>query len=106
MNARAHCCCNLVRCFDYAEAADKLRCTVSWLKDNISTLPHQKRGASPSFCECELALIQAMTTVLPDNVAELLAARDQEPRPENGTQGVRALSSISPAQPRGKRTAS
>ncbi|QKW07014.1 hypothetical protein HUT18_11965 [Streptomyces sp. NA04227] len=65
MTGRAYCRCTSVRNYDYNEAAQKLKCNRRFLEDNIKRLPHQKIGQQPSFCECELALIQAMFTVIP-----------------------------------------
>ncbi|WP_433341602.1 hypothetical protein [Streptomyces sp. CA-253872] len=63
--SRAHCRCTVVRNYDYAEAAEKLRCERRFLEDRITTLLHQKLGRSVAFCDCELALIQARFTVAP-----------------------------------------
>ncbi|WP_433856746.1 hypothetical protein [Streptomyces kronopolitis] len=65
MTGRGYCRCTSVRNFDYDEAAEKLKCKRRFLEDNIKKLPHQKIGQEPSFCECELALIQRMFTVIP-----------------------------------------
>lgn len=97
MSPRAYCRCTAVRNFDYDEAAEKLRCSRRWLEDNISRLPHQKRGQSPSFCDCELALIQAMTTFLPAAVLELLAANDGQQEEKQEPKGVPALTAIRPS---------
>ncbi|MFZ3595124.1 hypothetical protein [Streptomyces sp. BH104] len=70
MTGRAYCRCTTVRNFDYDEAAEKLRCKRRFLEDHIKELPHQKIGQEPSFCECELALIQAMFTVTPPGLFE------------------------------------
>lgn len=67
--SRAYCRCSVVRNYDYAEAAEKLRCERRFLEDRIATLPHQKLGRSVAFCDCELALIQAEFTVVPASAA-------------------------------------
>ncbi|WP_371799126.1 hypothetical protein OG963_15000 [Streptomyces sp. NBC_01707] len=98
MTRRAYCRCASVRNFDYDRAAEKLGCNRRWLEDNISRLPHQKFGQSPVFCDCELALIQAMFTVLPVGVLELLSADEgQEMRAEPEPERVRALRGIRPS---------
>lgn len=75
---RGYCRCSAVRNFDYDEAADKLRCKKRFLQDNISRLPHQKLGESVAFCECELALIQRLFSILPAPVEPELS---EEPAP-------------------------
>jgi hypothetical protein len=105
MSRAAYCRCVGVQNYDYDEAAAKLKCKRRFLEDRIRTLPHQKIGGSVSFCDCELALIQAMFTVLPPGVLDLLAAHDgQQEETEPAT--VRALASISPSGARSKRSAS
>lgn len=97
MNARRHCRCEMVRNYSYDEAAEKLRCKRRFLEDRIRDLPHQKRGESVAFCECELALIQAMTSRVPAWVLEL----DQPaPPPAVATPAVTALASIRPSRGR------
>ncbi|MEU6929036.1 hypothetical protein AB0A05_07710 [Streptomyces sp. NPDC046374] len=97
MNRRLYCRCTRVRNFNYAQAARKLGCYQRWLEDNISRLPHQKYGSAPVFCECELALIQDMFTIIPAGVLEHAAAvadeRDLAPKPDP----VLSLKSIRPA---------
>ncbi|MFD6935308.1 hypothetical protein ACFWAP_04000 [Streptomyces goshikiensis] len=97
MNRRLYCRCTKVRNFNYDQAARKLGCFRRWLEDNISRLPHQKYGSAPVFCECELALIQDMHTVIPVSVLEHAAAvageRGQPPEPDS----VLSLKSIRPA---------
>jgi len=61
-----------VQNFDYDEAAAKLGCKRRFLEDNISRLPHQKIGTSVAFCDCELALIQAMHSVMPPEALALI----------------------------------
>ncbi|MEU1815217.1 hypothetical protein ABZ543_08460 [Streptomyces roseifaciens] len=97
MTRRPYCRCTTVRNYDYTEAAEKLRCKARWLEDNISRLPHQKLGQSPAFCDCELALIQGMFSVMPAGLLDLATAgdghREQETEPEN----VLALTAIRPS---------
>jgi hypothetical protein len=98
MTRRDYCKCTTVRNYNYGEAAEKLRCRRRWLEDNISRLPHQKLGQSPAFCDCELALIQAMFTVLPAGVLDLLRADDaQAERSEPEPESVHPLAAIRPA---------
>ncbi|WTW95467.1 hypothetical protein OG216_19690 [Streptomycetaceae bacterium NBC_01309] len=104
MTGRPYCRCTVVQNYDYAGAAAKLGCKRSWLEDNISRLPHQKFGSSPVFCDCELALIQAMNTVLPPAVLALLSQNDAKPQPEIN-EAARTLATIQPARARGRRTA-
>ncbi|MFD5510780.1 helix-turn-helix domain-containing protein [Streptomyces sp. NPDC127051] len=47
------------------EAAEILRCRPSYLRDNLSRLPHQKIGASVAFDEDELEMIKEMHRVRP-----------------------------------------
>lgn len=104
---RDYCKCTTVRNYDYGEAAEKLRCRRRWLEDNISRLPHQKFGQSPAFCDCELALIQAMFTVLPAGVLDLLQAGDRPAeRPESKQERGFTLADIRPAGVRRGRAAS
>lgn len=97
MSRRAYCRCTSVRNFSYDEAATKLGCARRWLEDHISTLPHQKFGQSPVFCDCELALIQAMFTVLPTGVLDLLAANGPQEKKTSEPDGVLTLAGIRPA---------
>lgn len=105
LTRRDYCRCTSVRNFGYEQAASKLGCVRRWLEDNISNLPHQKFGQSPVFCDCELALIQEMHTVLPAGVLDALQADDGQ-RTVQELKGVLALASISPSQGRRSRTAS
>ncbi|MDH6189211.1 hypothetical protein EES44_24710 [Streptomyces sp. ADI96-15] len=75
---RTYCRCTTVQNYDYDEAASKLRCFRRWLENNISRIPHQKIGGAVAFCDCELSLIQAMSTVLP---AGVLTEDEPEPTP-------------------------
>lgn len=102
---RDYCTCVEVRNYDPQEAADRLKCRVRFLTDNAKKLPHQKIGQSIAFCNCELALIQALYSVMP---ADLLAEafgddeperRDAEPEPAP----VASLASIKPAPKPGRR---
>ncbi|AWK10023.1 hypothetical protein AB0K47_01190 [Streptomyces tirandamycinicus] len=107
MLRRDYCKCTMVRNYDYGEAAEKLRCKRRWLEENISRLPHQKLGQSPAFCDCELALIQSMFTVLPAGVLDLLqAGNGQTERPEPEQRSVHPLASIRPSGPRRGRAVS
>ena len=103
---REYCTCVEVRNLDYDEAADRLKCNKRWLQDNISRLPHQKYGASAVFCNCELALIQALFTVFPDAFRD---AFEDAPEPENEDNAPAvplALTSLVPSRARGTRRAS
>lgn len=93
---RSYCHCVDVQNHDYAEAASKLRCRERFLRDNIGRLPHQKLGDSVAFCNCELALIQAMFSVLPAKASPATAATATTP----------TLQSIRPAQGRRSRAVS
>ncbi|MEV6565951.1 hypothetical protein [Streptomyces kronopolitis] len=77
---RTYCRCSTVQNYDYDEAAQKLKCYRRWLQNNISRLPHQKIGDAVAFCDCELALIQAMSTVLPDGVLDEDDGKEQAPQ--------------------------
>lgn len=99
MNPRTHCRCGAVRNYSYDEAAEKLRCKRRFLEDRIRDLPHQKRGESVAFCECELALIQAMTSHVPAWVLEL-SQPAPAPAPTGTTPAVTALASIRPSRGR------
>lgn len=102
VQARPHCVCTTVQNYDYAQAAEKLACHPRWLQDNISSLPHQKRGEKVSFCPCELVLIQRMTTRLPTSVLELLTPTSA---PESAAPAVARLSAIRPSRGRARATA-
>ncbi|MFE6551644.1 hypothetical protein ACFVHS_25035 [Streptomyces sp. NPDC057746] len=94
MTARPYCRCVVVCNYDYAEAAAKLKCKRRFLEDRISTLPHQKLGESVAFCDCELALIQAMFTKTP---ASMEASRTPPaPQSADSTPAVPALAAIRP----------
>jgi hypothetical protein len=79
-NARPHCTCVVVQNVAYEGAAEKLGCHMRWLQDNISRIPHQKIGESVAFCDCDLRVIQAMCTRLPDQV--LRGLTEEAPKPE------------------------
>ncbi|MEV5677243.1 hypothetical protein [Streptomyces sp. NPDC052179] len=96
---RAHCRCETVRNFGYAEAAERLGCKVRFLRDRISSLPHQRLGESVAFCECELDLIRAMHTVVPASVEALF----DQPAPSAASPVVPDLRSIRPSK--GRKTA-
>ncbi|WP_019548516.1 hypothetical protein [Streptomyces sulphureus] len=91
-----YCRCTTVQNYDYDEAASKLKCFRRWLENNISRLPHQKIGGSVAFCDCELALIQAMSTVLPDGVLT-------EDVPEESPDSKAALPNLMTIRPSGAR---
>ncbi|WP_228994769.1 hypothetical protein [Streptomyces sp. DH8] len=78
---RAHCRCETVQNFSYAEAAEKLGCKERFLRDRISGLPHQRMGESVAFCPCELDLIRAMHTVIPASVQALIQRLAQSAAP-------------------------
>lgn len=97
MSRATYCRCVVVQNYDYDEAAHKLRCKRRFLEDRISRLPHQKLGESVAFCDCELALIQRMFTVMPGAIDALIT----EPAPQAaGSPAVPALRTIRPAQGR------
>ncbi|MFF4292198.1 hypothetical protein ACFY0N_00910 [Streptomyces vinaceus] len=108
MNRRDYCRCTRVRNYTYDQAAKKLGCARRWLEDNISRLPRQKYGQNPVFCECELALIRDMFSILPEKVAEFIAAVTAELEPcaaepageQEQPERVLTLAQISPAPPR------
>lgn len=101
MNGRPYCRCTTVSNYNYDRAAEKLGCARRWLEDNINRLPHQKFGQSPAFCECELALIQAMSTVLPAGVLDLVHV-DSQPEPEPGPETMPTVQSIRPSRSRSR----
>jgi len=78
--ARPHCTCVVVQNVDYDGAAEKLGCKRRFLEDNVSRLPHQKIGEAVAFCDCDLRIIQAMCTRLPEQVLRDLTA--ELPQPE------------------------
>ncbi|MDX2645082.1 hypothetical protein PV341_16215 [Streptomyces sp. PA03-1a] len=90
------CGCEVVRNYDYDEAAEKLRCKKRFLQDNISRPLHQKIGESVSFCDCELRRIQAQFRAMP-----VLAAVEPQT-----TTPPKALAAIRPSGPGRKRAAS
>jgi hypothetical protein len=94
-----------VRNLDYEEAAAALKIRADWLRDNIARLPHQKYGQNAAvFCHCDLRLIQAMNTRLPEQAQEVLDARAVQAAPipaESPT--VRSLASAKPARGRARR---
>ncbi|MFJ7592460.1 hypothetical protein ACIQZO_34845 [Streptomyces sp. NPDC097617] len=97
MSRRSYCRCTRVRNFNYEQAARKLGCYRRWLEDNISRLPHQKYGSAPVFCECELALIQEMHSVISDAALEHAAALADERGQAAEPEPVLSLKSIRPA---------
>lgn len=97
MSRRAYCRCTTVRNYSYEEAAEKLRCNQRWLEDNIGRLPHQKIGACPAFCDCELALIQAMCTVTPADLHDLIPDAPGPQAAQAQPERVPALMAIRPA---------
>jgi hypothetical protein len=91
-----------VQNYDYDEAATKLKCKARFLRDKISQLPHQKLGESVAFCDCELALIQAMFSVVPAS-----AETPAESAPQGAdTPAVAALMTIKPSRARRSRVVS
>lgn len=107
--ARPHCVCTVVQNVDYDGAAAKLGCRRGFLEDRISELPHQKIGVAVAFCDCDLRVIQAMCTVLPDQIRRDLAGPEPEPIkavPEPPAEiGRRSLHDVRPAGSRRRRTA-
>jgi hypothetical protein len=72
---REHCVCVVVENLDYEGAARALKIKETWLRDNIGKLPHIKFGQQPAvFCHCDLRLILAMHTVMPDKATAVLRA--------------------------------
>lgn len=101
MTARAYCRCSRVQNVDYDGAAERLCCNRRWLEDNIGRLPHQKIGQAVAFCDCELALIQAICTVMPPGVLP-----DDDPGEQQAEETkVPALAAIRPAGARRRRSA-
>ncbi|MEU7092937.1 hypothetical protein [Kitasatospora aureofaciens] len=92
-----------MRNYDYDEAAEKLRCKRRFLEDRIRRLPHMKLGESVAFCDCDLALIQRIHSVIPAEVEHLLTTPDVPPQSTPNTP-VTPLHAIRPSQGR-KRTA-
>ncbi|GHA93971.1 hypothetical protein [Streptomyces chryseus] len=95
---REYCRCTTVRNYRYPEAADKLGCKEGWLRDHISSLPHQRIGEAAVFCECELAIIQALCSVMPTTVE--LALTQAEAAPTSAENPAANLRTIRPAQGR------
>ncbi|MXM66737.1 hypothetical protein GR925_25730 [Streptomyces sp. HUCO-GS316] len=93
--ARPHCTCVEVRNYDYDAAAVKLGCKRRFLEDRIRQLPHQKIGESVAFCDCDLRLIQAMCTVIPDQIRSELSGAEPEVTPQPA--GRRSLRDVRPA---------
>jgi hypothetical protein len=102
MRRSAYCRCSTVQNYDYEEAATKLKCKARFLRDSISRLPHQKLGESVAFCDCELALIQAMFSVVP---ASAEAPTESAPQGANAP-AIAALTAIKPSRARRSRAAS
>ncbi|MFH8577206.1 hypothetical protein [Streptomyces zaomyceticus] len=100
---RPHCQCVVVQNFTYDEAAAKLKCKARFLQNRISRLPHQKLGESVAFCNCELALIQAMFSVMPGSAEQ---AMSEPSAPSSANPSATQLRSIRPARGRGARAAS
>ncbi|MFD4315075.1 hypothetical protein [Streptomyces sp. NPDC058548] len=86
-----YCRCTTVRNYDYDEAAEKLRCKVRFLQDRISSLPHQRLGESVAFCECELAIIQALFSILPDQVGPALDIKGPQETPSSTVPSIRSI---------------
>ncbi|MET9321903.1 hypothetical protein ABZX75_17175 [Streptomyces sp. NPDC003038] len=95
---REYCRCTTVRNYKYGEAADKLGCSERWLRDRISSLPHQRIGENAVFCECELSIIQALCSVMPASVAPAL--NQAAPTLTSAETPAVTLRSIRPAQGR------
>lgn len=95
---REYCRCTTVRNYKYPEAADKLGCTERWLRDHISSLPHQRIGEAAVFCECELAIVQALCSVMPTSVEPAL--NEAAPAPIDAESPAISIRSIRPAQGR------
>ncbi|MFJ7489761.1 hypothetical protein ACIQZB_00620 [Streptomyces sp. NPDC097727] len=100
--SRAYCRCSTVQNYDYDEAATKLKCKARFLRDNISRLPHQKLGDSVAFCDCELALIQAMFSVMPASVEAPAESASQGA----DTPAIAELMTIKPSRARRSRAVS
>lgn len=94
-DARPHCVCVQVQNYDYDRAAEKLGCKRRFLEDRISEIPHQKIGESVAFCDCDLRIVQAMCTQIPDQVRQELT--DREPRTPAAPTGRRSLREARPA---------
>lgn len=99
---REYCRCTTVQNYGYAEAAKKLGCEERWLRDRSSSLPHQQIGQNRVFCDCELAIIQAICSVMPEPAKTALCL--VESPPENTETPAATLRSIRPAQGRRRRT--
>lgn len=101
---REHCSCVVVQNYDYAAAAGKLAIDQRWLERNVSRLPHQKFGAqSAVFCDCDLRVIQAMNTVLPEEALDVIRPEaDQAPvkAAENPKTATPAYAAARPARGR------
>ncbi|KUN37758.1 hypothetical protein AQJ30_15875 [Streptomyces longwoodensis] len=93
---RDYCVCTEVRNWDLEQAAEKLKCRVRFLEDNLATLPHQKLGRSVAFCDCELRLIQGLFSVLPELPDDVLPGRE----PVTQQAPVAALAAIKPSATR------
>ncbi|WP_228976749.1 hypothetical protein [Streptomyces sp. DH12] len=96
-----YCSCEAVQNYDYAQAAEKLRCKERFLRDRIKELPHQRMGESVSFCDCELRLIQTHFTFVPAWVDALCNKTNDEPTGST-IPAAQPLAAIRPA--RGRRT--
>ncbi|MFM9590796.1 hypothetical protein ACKI16_29840 [Streptomyces scabiei] len=106
-SARPHCTCVVVQNVDYDGAAAKLGCRRSWLTERIKQLPHQKIGEAVAFCDCDLRLIQAMCTAIPEQMLRDLTGPGPEPEQETppATTGRRSLHDLRPAGARRRPTA-
>jgi hypothetical protein len=103
---RKHCVCAVVQNLDYEEAAAALRIKADWLRDNIGKLPHIKFGQQPAvFCHCDLRLILAMHTAMPDRAREVLAAPADQAEPTPAvTPTAPPYQAARPAKGRARRT--
>lgn len=101
-SARPHCVCVQVQNYGYDQAAAKLGCKRRFLEDRISELPHQKIGEAAVFCDCDLRVIQAMCTQIPDQVRKELGGHVAPPEAEPVTAptGRRSLREVRPATSR------
>lgn len=97
-NRAEYCRCTTVQNCDYDRAAEKLGCKRRFLEDRISHLPHQKFGESVAFCDCELAIIQALFSVLPTSVEPAL--NQGTTAPTSADTPAATLRSIRPSQGR------
>lgn len=86
---------DVLRLFDYDEAAAELRVSKTWLQRHIKRLPHSKKGRVVTFTAADLAAIDAMHHHDPQATAPV-------PAPSGG----QPLSNLRPLPARaGRRTA-